>query len=253
MAGHSKFKNIMHRKGAQDAKRAKIFTKIGREITTAARMSGADINSNPRLRAAIQAARAANMTNDRVKRAIDAGIGGGEAENYVEMRYEGYGPNGVAIIVEALTNNKNRTAGDVRAAFSKLGGNLGETNSVSFMFERCAEIVVPKEAGSFDDIFEAAVEAGASDVEEDETDGYIVYADTDQLSAVREALTEKLGELGRSGFIWNALTKAPIADLDAARTVFKLIDVLEDNDDVQTVTTNIEVSDEIVEKLSAEG
>jgi YebC/PmpR family DNA-binding regulatory protein len=250
MAGHSKFKNIMHRKGAQDAKRAKIFTKIGREITVAVRISGADVNFNPRLRSAVIAARGANMPNDRIKRAIDAGLGAGDAAAFTEMRYEGYGPGGIAIIVEALTDNKNRTAADVRSAFSKYDGAMGETNSVSFMFERIGEIAYPLSAGSADAIFEAAVEAGANDCETDEEEHYISVA-PENLAAVRDVLVEKLGDPLRAELIWWPLNRTEITDEDTAKTLMKLIDALEDNDDVQTVTTNMDVADDLMAKLAA--
>jgi YebC/PmpR family DNA-binding regulatory protein len=251
MAGHSKFKNIMHRKGAQDAKRAKIFTKIGREIVVAARLGGGDPNSNPRLRAALVLARANNMTNDRIKRAIDSGLGNGAQDDYVEMRYEGYAPGGVAVIVDTLTNNRNRTAGEVRSLFSKCGGNLGETNSVSFMFDRVGEIVYPAAAAQGDAIFEAAVEAGASDCESGD-ESHVITCATDDLAQVRDALEEKFGAAEKAGFVWRPNVMAEVDEEQAAQ-ILKLVDLLEDNDDVQTVTTNFEVSDEIMEKLLASG
>ncbi|MES2729552.1 MAG: YebC/PmpR family DNA-binding transcriptional regulator [Pseudomonadota bacterium] len=250
MAGHSKFKNIMHRKGAQDAKRAKIYTKIGREITISVKTSGPDAGSNPRLRAAIINARASNMPNDRIKRAMDAGLGSADSDNYVEVRYEGYGPGGVAIIVDTLTDNKNRTAGDVRAAFSKYDGNLGETNSVNFMFDRVGEILYPLTVGSFDAVFEAAVEAGADDCAEDEAH-FIITTSPNALGAVRDALHAKLGDAEKTGMIWRPLTPAPVTDEDIAKTLMKLIDVLEDNDDVQEVTTNLEMDEQLLAKLGA--
>lgn len=249
MAGHSKFKNIMHRKGAQDAKRAKMFTKVQREITVAAKLGGGDPGANPRLRAAIIAARAVNMPNDRVKRAIDSATGAGATENYEEIRYEGYGPGGVAVIVEALTDNRNRTAGEVRSTFGKYGGNLGETNSVSFMFDRMGEIVYPLSTASADAIFEAAVEAGADDCQTgDET--HDIYTSPTSFLAVKEALEKKFGEAQRAAMIWKPNVAAPI-DEEQSKTLMKLIDALEDNDDVQTVTTNFETSDEIMERLMA--
>lgn len=250
MAGHSKFKNIMHRKGAQDAKRAKIFTKIGREITVAARVSGGDVTSNARLRTAIIAARGVNMPNDRIKRAIDAGTGTGDTATYTEMRYEGYGPSGVAIIVEALTDNKNRTAADVRAAFSKFGGAMGETNSVSFMFERVGEISYPLSVGTPDALFEAAVEAGADDCQSDEED-HIITTSPENVTAVRDALIAKLGEPARAEIIWRPKVDAPVSDEELGKSLMKLIDALEDNDDVQTVTTNLVMDDALMAKLSA--
>lgn len=251
MAGHSKFKNIQHRKGAQDAKRAKIFTKVQREIMVAAKMGGADPGANPRLRAAIQAGRAVNMPNDRIKRAIESATGANDAANYVEISYEGYGPGGVAVIVDALTDNRNRTATAVRSAFSKYGGNLGETNSVSFMFDRVGEILYPRTTASFDDMFEAAVEAGANDCQEDE-EHLMIYTDTTELAAVRDALEAKFGEAEKAAFEWLPNIMAAV-DEDQAKSLMKMIDVLEDDDDVQSVTTNFEVSDEIMEKLLASG
>jgi YebC/PmpR family DNA-binding regulatory protein len=251
MAGHSKFKNIMHRKGAQDARKAKIFTKIGREIVVASRLGGGDPNSNPRLRAALTMARANNMTNDRIKRAIETGTGSGKEDNYEEIRYEGYAPGGVAVIVETLTNNRNRTAGEVRSIFGKHGGNMGETNSVSFMFDRVGEIVYPVKAASGEAMFETAVEAGASDCE---TAGeqHIVTCAMDDLAQVRGGLEKKFGEAEKSGFVWRPNVMAPLDEAQAA-DVLELIEALEDDDDVQTVTTNFEVSDEIMEKLLAAG
>lgn len=240
MAGHSKFKNIMHRKGAQDAKRAKIFTKIGREIQVAAQVGGGDPASNPRLRVALAAAREHNMTNDRIKRAIDAGLGVGDTSNYVEIRYEGYGPSGVAIMVEALTDNKNRTASEVRSAFTKYGGNLGESGSVGFMFDHIGQILYPVTRIKFDDMFEAAVEAGADDVVADEEHLEIITS-PDQFASVREALEAKFGTPESSGLIWKPNVMADISE-DIAETVIKLIEMLEDSDDVQKVTSNAEIS-----------
>ncbi len=247
MAGHSKFKNIMHRKGKQDAQRAKQFTKIGREIIVAAKLGGGDPAANPRLRAAIIAGRAVNMPNDRIKRAIDTAIGNTEADNYKDMRYEGYGPGGVALIVEALTDNNNRTAGEVRAAFSKQGGVLGETNSVSFMFERVGEILYPAEKASADAMFEAALEAGAQNVESDEELHEIITA-PDDFTAVRDALAEKFGDAEKSGLTWKHNVGATPSEEQAA-SVLKLIEVLEDNDDVQNVYSNLELDDATLEKL----
>lgn len=249
MAGHSQFKNIMHRKGRQDAKRAKVFSKIGREITVAAKLGGADPGGNPRLRAAILWAREESMPNDRIKKAIDVATGANQDDNYEEVSYEGYGPGGVAIIVDALTNNRNRTAGDVRSTFSKYGGNLGETNSVRFMFDRIGEIKYKAKVASNDAMFEAAVEAGADDCQSDE-EFHIVQTAPDALGTVMAALEEKFGEPDKSNFVWkpNVMTNL---DEEQAKAVMKLIDVLEDNDDVQTVTTNFEVSEEIMQALMA--
>ncbi len=199
MAGHSKFKNIQHRKGAQDAKKAKIFTKIGREIIVATKLSGPDPTANPRLRAAIMAGRAQNMPNERIKRAIDTGMGAGNTDNYKNIRYEGYGPSGVAIIVEALTDNVTRTVGEVRSYFTKCGGTLGETNSVSFMFEHVGEIIYPASKASADEMFEAALEVGADNVESGE--GHEITCAVNNFAAVRDALITKYGEPEKSGFV----------------------------------------------------
>lgn len=249
MAGHSKFKNIMHRKGAQDAKRGKIFTKIGREIIVAVKASGADPSSNPRLRAAIAAGRAENMPNDRIKRAIDTALGAGNADNYKNIRYEGYAPGGVAVIVEALTDNGTRTVAEVRSYFSKLGGNLGESNSVSFMFNHVGEIIYPAAKASADDMLEAAIEAGAENVESG-ADSHEITCAVDDFAAVRDALVAKFGEPEKSGFVWKPTVQASV-DEETAKTILKLIDTLEDNDDVQAVFTNFEVSDEVMERLMA--
>ncbi|HEY4133843.1 MAG TPA: YebC/PmpR family DNA-binding transcriptional regulator [Alphaproteobacteria bacterium] len=248
MAGHSQFKNIMHRKGAQDAKKAKVFTKIIRELTVAAR-SNSDPSGNPRLRAAIIAARDANMPKDTVDRAIKRGAGGEDQTNYEEMRYEGYGPGGVAVIVEALTDNRNRTAGEVRTAFSKAGGALGETNSVSFMFERIGNVFYPASSASSDAMFEAALEAGARDVESTD-EGHDVVCAPDDFAGMAVAMEKKFGAPDRSGIIWRPQTTAPV-DRDAAEAVLKLIDVLDENDDVRAVYVNFEVSDEVMSQLSA--
>lgn len=249
MAGHSKFKNIQHRKGAQDAKRNKIFTKVGREIMVAAKLGGGDPDGNPRLRAAIAAGRAVDMPNHRIKSAIDAAIGSGNTEDYQNIRYEGYGPGGVAIIVETLTDNRNRTVGDIRSYFSKLNGALGETNSVSFMFDHVGEIFYPSDKATADAIFEAAVDAGADNCESDE-DGHTVTCAVNALGTVRDALEKKFGESEKSGFVWRPNVQAEV-DEETAATVLKLIDLLEDHDDVQEVFTNFEVSDEVMERLMA--
>jgi YebC/PmpR family DNA-binding regulatory protein len=249
MAGHSQFKNIMYRKGAQDKKRAKIFTKLIRELTTAARGGLADPAANPRLRAAVIAARAANMPKDTVDRAIKRGAGGGDGENYEEMRYEGYGPGGVAVIVESLTDNRNRTASDVRAAFTKAGGNLGETNSVSFMFDRLGQITYPASAASPDAIFEAAVEAGADDVESN-AEEHVVSCNPDSLNAVRDALDAKFGAPAAARVVWKPKVLTPV-DGATAEALFKMLEALEDSDDVQNVFANFEVSDDVMARLSA--
>ena len=249
MAGHSQFKNIMHRKGAQDAKRAKVFTKLIRELTVAARSGMPDPDMNPRLRSAITAAKSANMPKDTMERAIKRGVGGDDGTVYEEVRYEGYGPGGVALIVEALTDNRNRTASEVRAALSRHGGNLGETGSVNFMFERIGLIEYGADTASPDEIFEAALEAGASDVESSEG-GHQITCSPDDLYVVREALESKFGVAETARLDWKPLNTIPV-DEGAAETLFKLFNVLDDNDDVQRVAANFEVADEILERLSA--
>ena len=247
MAGHSKWANIKHKKAAADAKRGKIWTRLIKEITVAAKLGGGDIDSNPRLRLAMEKAMDANMPKDNMQRAIQRGVGGLEGANYEEIRYEGYGPNGVAIIVEAMTDNRNRTASNVRSTFSKNGGNLGETGSVGFMFDRKGEITYPASAGDAEAIFEAAIEAGAEDVESSE-DGHVIWcADTD-LAEVAAALEESLGESESTKLVWKPQTTTEM-DLDNMQRLMKLIDALEDDDDVQRVTTNFEASDEVMEAL----
>ena len=252
MAGHSQFKNIMHRKGRQDAQKAKIFTKLIREITTAARLGAADPNANPRLRAAVIAARENNMTRDTIDRAIKRGAGSDADANYDEVRYEGYGPGGVALIVEGLTNNRNRTAGEVRSAFSKWGGNMGESNSVSFMFERLGEFRFPLKVGSADEVLEKAIDAGADDVVsgEGEEAMHEIYCAQDSFTAVRETLEKSLGQPSSAKLMWRARTTAPV-DGDAVETLMNLIGALEDNDDVQNVYANFEVSDAALAKFAA--
>ena len=252
MAGHSQFKNIMHRKGRQDAVRGKIFTKLIREITTAARLGAADPASNPRLRAAVIAAREANMTRDTIDRAIKRGSGGEADANYDEVRYEGYGPGGVAVIVEALTNNRNRTAGEVRSIFAKHGGNLGETNSVSFMFDRVGEFRYPLKAGSADDVMEKAIDAGAEDVVsgEGEEAAHEIYSAQDGFSAVREALEKSLGQPASAKLMWRPKTTTPVEG-EAAQTLLDMIAALDDNDDVQNVYANFELSDDALAKFAA--
>jgi YebC/PmpR family DNA-binding regulatory protein len=249
MAGHSQFKNIMHRKGAQDKKRGKVFTKIIRELTTAARSGMPDPAANPRLRAAVLAARQANMPKDTVDRAIKRGAGGDGGEAYDEVRYEGYGPGGVAVIVEALTDNRNRTASEVRAAFAKSGGALGETNSVSFMFERLGEIAYPASAASADAMLEAAIEAGAQDVESD-ADGHVVTSAPEDFNSVRDALETAFGPADSARLVWRPKTSAAI-DEETTAALLKLIDTLEDSDDVQNVYANFDVGEDVLERLSA--
>ena len=248
MAGHSQFKNIMHRKGKVDAVRSKVFSKLAREITVAAKMGLPDPNMNPRLRAAILAARAENMPKDNIERAIKKAAGG-DADNYEEIRYEGYGPGGVAVIVEALTDNRNRTASTVRSYFSKHGGNLGETGSVSFMFNRVGQIHYKTEAGSADAIMEAAIEAGADDVQSDAS-GHLVSCSFEALSEVASAMQAILGEAETVRATWIPQTMAPV-DEDKAQSMLKLVSALEDDDDVQNVYSNFEVSDEVMAKLTA--
>ncbi len=248
MAGHSQFKNIMHRKGAQDAKRAKVFGKLIRELTVATKSGLADPAMNPRLRTAIAAAKSANMPKDTMERAIKRGAGGDDGANFEEIRYEGYGPGGVAIIVDALTDNRNRTASEVRSAFTKLGGNLGETGSVSFMFDRVGLICYGPDVAGDDDIFEAALEAGASDVIST-GQGHEIICDPDDLGSVREALEARFGDADVARLEWKPQNTVSV-DEKVAETLFKLLDILDDNDDVQRVAANFEVADEIMERLS---
>jgi len=246
MAGHSKFKNIMHRKGAQDKKRSGAFSKLSREITVAAKMGMPDPDMNPRLRAAVNAAKAQSMPKDNIQRAIDK-ASRGDAENYEEVRYEGYGPGGVAIIVEALTDNRNRTATNVRTAFSKNGGNLGASGAVSHGFERVGLIEYPTKVGDEDKVLEAAIEAGAQDVESSD-DGHSIWTDMDSLHEVAKALESVLGEAENVKLAWTPNLTVEVSE-DEAGTLFKLIDMLDDDDDVQTVWGNYEVSDAVMEKL----
>ena len=246
MAGHSKFKNIMYRKGAQDKKRSALFSKFAREITVAAKSGTPDIDMNPRLRAAVLAARAQSMPKDNIERAISkAATAGGE--DYEELRYEGFGPAGVAIIVEALTDNRNRTATNVRTAFSKNGGNLGAGGSVSHGFSRLGLIEYPASAGDDEKVLEAAIEAGADDVESDE-DGHRIWTSIDGLHEVARALEPMLGEGEGAKLAWRPSTEVEVRG-DDAQTLMKLIDALEEDDDVQTVWGNYDVPDEELEKL----
>jgi YebC/PmpR family DNA-binding regulatory protein len=246
MAGHSKFKNIMHRKGAQDKKRAVLFSKLSREITVAARAGLPDINMNARLRSAVIAARKDGMPKENIDRAINKAAGG-EGENYDEIRYEGFGPGGVSIIVETLTDNRNRTATNVRLAFSKNGGNLGAPNAVSHGFDRLGLIAYPASAGDGEKVFEAALEAGAEDVETNE-DGHSIWTAQESLHEVAKAIEPVLGEPEGIKLAWRPQTQVTV-DEEAAGTLMKLIDALEDDDDVQTVWGNYDVPDEIMEKL----
>ncbi|MDH0612067.1 MULTISPECIES: YebC/PmpR family DNA-binding transcriptional regulator [unclassified Agrobacterium] len=248
MAGHSQFKNIMHRKGKQDSVRSKMFSKLAREITVAAKTGMPDPNMNPRLRLAIQNAKAQSMPKDNIERAIKKAAGA-EGENYDEVRYEGYGPGGVAVIVEALTDNRNRTASNVRSIFTKAGGALGETGSVSFSFDRVGEITYKAEVGDADKVMEAAIEAGADDVESSE-DGHTIICGFEAMNEVSKALEGVLGEAESVKAIWKSQNTVPV-DEEKAQSLMKLIDNLEDDDDVQNVYSNFEVSDEILAKLSA--
>ncbi|WP_028033615.1 YebC/PmpR family DNA-binding transcriptional regulator [Chelativorans sp. J32] len=248
MAGHSQFKNIMHRKGRQDAAKSKMFSKLAREITVAAKAGLPDPAMNPRLRLAVQNARAQSMPKDNIERAIKKAQGN-DAETYEEVRYEGYAPGGVAVIVEALTDNRNRTASNIRAAFTKAGGALGETGSVSFMFDRVGEIVYPAAAGNADAVMEAAIEAGADDVQSDE-DGHVIICAFENIGEVTAALEKTLGEAESVKTIWRPQTTTPV-DEERAQSILKLIGVLEDDDDVQNVYANFEVDDATMAKLSA--
>ena len=248
MAGHSQFKNIMHRKGKADAARSKLFSKLAREITVSAKLGMPDPAMNPRLRAAVLAARAENMPKDNIERAIKKAQGG-DSENYEEIRYEGYAPGGVAVIVEALTDNRNRTASNVRAIFSKAGGALGESGSVAFMFDRVGEIFYPTKVGDADTVMEAAIEAGASDVESDE-EGHTVYCAFEDIGEVSSALEAVLGEAESVKAIFKPQTTAPV-DADKGASLMRMIENLEDDDDVQNVYANFEMSDEDLAKLSA--
>lgn len=247
MAGHSKFKNIMHRKGAQDKKRAKVFSKATKEIIVAVKEGGPIPDDNPRLRGAIAAARAVNVPKDNIERAIKKAAGGDDDTVYVDVRYEGYGPGGVAIIVDGLTDNKNRTASDVRSTFTKYGGNMGEANSVAFQFDRVGEIDYALDAANPDDMFEAALEAGAEDVQS-EGEAHTITTAFEDLNTVRETLEEKFGDPTRCESVWRPQNLVPI-DADKAETLFKLIEVLEDNDDVQNVSANFDIDEAILEKL----
>jgi YebC/PmpR family DNA-binding regulatory protein len=246
MAGHSKFKNIMHRKGAQDKKRSAMFSKLSREITVAAKMGAPDPDMNPRLRLAINNAKGQSMPKDNIQRAIDK-ASKGDAENYEEIRYEGYGPGGVALIVEALTDNRNRTATNVRTAFAKNGGNLGASGAVSHGFERKGLIEYPADAGDEEKVLEAAIEAGADDVESTE-DGHVIWTDMDVLHEVSGALEKVLGAAEGVKLAWKPNLTVAVEEGDA-QTLFKLVDTLEEDDDVQTVWGNYDVSDEVMAKL----
>ncbi|GLS85613.1 putative transcriptional regulatory protein [Cypionkella aquatica] len=247
MAGHSKWANIQHRKGKQDKARSKVFSKLAKEITVAAKMGMPDVDMNPRLRLAVKAAKAVSMPKDVIDRAIKKSQMG-DGNDYTEIRYEGYGAGGIAIMVEAMTDNLNRTASAVRSYFSKFGGNMGQTGSVSHGFDRLGEISYPASAGSADDIMMAALDAGADDVESDE-DGHWIYCAVENLNEVSDALEKALGESLESKLIWKAQVLTEV-DLETATKLMKLIDMLEEDDDVQTVTHNFDMSDEVAEQLA---
>jgi YebC/PmpR family DNA-binding regulatory protein len=248
MAGHSKFKNIQFRKGAQDKKRSKLFSKLAREITAAAKMGLPDPAMNARLRGAVQTARAQNMPRDNIARAIKkSGEAGGA--NYEEVRYEGFGAGGVGVIVETLTDNRNRTASEVRSIFSKFGGNLGETGAVSFNFDKLGAIEFDADKATADTMLEAAIEAGAEDVESD-GDGHYVYCDPDQLHQVGKVLEAKFGEPRGARILWRAKSGVPVEE-EAAQKLLRMIETLEDSDDVQNVYANFEIADDVLERLSA--
>ena len=247
MAGHSKFKNIMYRKGAQDAKRSKLFSKLSKEITVAAKMGGPDPDANARLRLAMQNARGQSVPKDNIDRAIKKAEASDEG-NYDEVRYEGYGPGGTAVVVEALTDNRNRTASNVRAAFTKNGGSLGETGSVAFMFDRVGELVFPVTVGDEDAVMEAAIEAGADDVQSDE-ESHTIYTTFEDMMDVGKALEESLGQAPDSQkAIWKPQNEIDV-DAEKAATIMKLMNVLDDDEDVQNVYSNFSMSDEVMESL----
>ena len=247
MAGHSKWANIQHRKGRQDKIRAKLFSKLSKEITVAAKMGDPDPDKNPRLRLAVKEAKSSSVPKDVIDRAIKKSQGG-DAENYEEIRYEGYGPNGIALVVEAMTDNRNRTASNVRSYFTKNGGDLGQSGSVAFMFDRVGEIVFPASAGDADTVMMAALEAGADDVESDD-EGHWIYCADSALGDVAAALESALGEYQSAKLIWKPQAPAEVADMEAAQKLMKLIDALEEDDDVQTVTGNFDLSEDVAAQL----
>lgn len=250
MAGHSHFKNIMRRKGAQDAKKGKILTKVQREIISACKTGSADPASNPRLRAAILWAREENMPRDRIEAAIKRGSGAIDTDNYEAVRYEGYGPGGTAVIIQALTDNRNRTAPEIRSAFTKFGGNMGETGSVSFMFDYVGRIAYPLSVASEEAMFEAALEAGADNCETDET-SHTITTTMESLNGVRDALEKKFGAPESSKLTWLPKNTVAVDNEDQAKSLLKLIEMLEDSDDVQEVFSNFEISDSLITALSA--
>jgi len=248
MAGHSQFKNIMHRKGRQDAAKSKLFGKLAREITVSAKLGTPDPSMNPRLRAAMLAARAENMPKDNIERAIKKALGG-DTDSYEQIRYEGYGPGGVAVIVEVLTDNRNRAAGEVRASFTKSGGNLAETGAVSFMFDHVGVIEYDAKAASAEDMFEAALEAGADDVVST-ADTHEIYAAQAHFGSVAKALEGKFGEPRKASLTWRPQNTVAVDD-DQGEKVLKLIEALNEQDDVQNVYANFEISDALMQRLSA--
>ncbi|QPZ91698.1 YebC/PmpR family DNA-binding transcriptional regulator [Thioclava electrotropha] len=246
MAGHSKWANIQHRKGKQDAARSKMFSKLSKEITVAAKIGDPDPEKNPRLRLAVKAAKSQSMPKDVIDRAIKKSQAG-DGDDYTEIRYEGYGPEGIAVIVEAMTDNLNRTASNVRSTFTKNGGNLGTTGSVSFMFDRMGEIIYPASVGDAETVLMAAIEAGAEDVESDD-EGHWIYCTMEDLSDVSDALEKELGEAEEAKLIWKPQNRTEV-DLETAQKLMKLIDTLEDDDDVQSVTANFDVPEEVAAQL----
>ncbi len=246
MAGHSKWANIQHRTGKQDAARSKMFSKLAKEITVSAKMGEPDPDKNPRLRLAVKAAKAVSMPKDVIDRAIKKSQGG-DAADYTEIRYEGYGVNGIAIIVEAMTDNLNRTASNVRSYFTKCGGNMGQTGSVSHSFDRVGEVSFPEAAGDADTVMMAALDAGANDVESDE-EGHWVYCDAEALNEVTEALEKALGESTEAKLVWKPQSLTEV-DLETAQKLMKLVDMLEEDDDVQTVTHNFDIPEEVAAQL----
>ena len=248
MAGHSKFKNIMHRKGAQDKKRAKTFSRLGKEIAVAVKTGGADPESNIRLRSAINTAKNLNMPKDNIERAIKKGEGNDPDSNYDEVRYEGYGTEGTAIIVEAMTNNKNRTAAEIRSIFSKSGGNMGESGSVSFGFKRLGVITIEKNLATEEEIFDFSVENGSEDLEVNEED-YVIYCEQSVLHILNNKIVSKFGSTKSADLMWKSDTSVEV-EKDSAEKLFKLLNALEDNDDVQGVSSNFEVSEETLASLT---
>ena len=247
MAGHSKWANIQHRKGRQDAQRSKLFSKLAKEITVAAKMGDPDPDKNPRLRMAVKEAKSKSVPKDVIDRAIKKSQAG-EGDNYDEIRYEGYGPNGIALLVEAMTDNRNRTASNVRSYFTKSGGDMGQTGSVAFMFDRVGEIVYPASVGDADTVMMAAIEAGADDVQSDDENHWIYCADTD-LNEVATALEASLGESETAKLIWKPQAPTEITDVETAQKLMKLIDTLEDDDDVQNVIGNFDISEDVAASL----